>query len=55
MTFVLFVSADKYVALPLLIIPGQRLNRDVIEGCNINGAIITTSTKGFINYNLFLI
>ena len=30
--FVVCVSAAKYVAPPLLILPGNRLNRDVIEG-----------------------
>ena len=31
------VCADKSVAHPLLIIPVKRLNRDVIESCNIKG------------------
>ena len=35
MTFVVCVSAAKSVALPLLIIPGKRLNRDVLKGCDI--------------------
>ena len=54
-TFVVCVSADKYVAPPLLILPGNRLNRDVIESCDIEGANIKISPKGFINYILFLI
>ena len=37
MTFVVCVSAAKYVATPLLILPGKRLNRNVIEGCDIEG------------------
>ena len=53
MTFVVCVSTVKSVAPPLLIIPGKRLNRDVTKGFYIEGAIITTSSKGFINYNLF--
>ena len=52
-TFVICVSTAKYVAPPLLILPGKRLNRDVIEGCDIGGARITTSKKVFINSNLF--
>ena len=35
MNFVLCVPADKYVAPPVLIIPGKKLNRDVPEGCDI--------------------
>ena len=54
MTFVVCVSAAKYVAPPLLIFPGNRLNRDVLEGCDIEGANITTAPKGFINYTLYL-
>ena len=35
MTFVVYVSADKYVTSPLSIIPGKRLNREVLRGCDI--------------------
>ena len=55
MTFSICVSADKYVAPPLLILPGKRLNRDFFKGCDIEGANITTAPKGFISYTLFLI
>ena len=54
MTFVVRVSANKYVVSPLLIFSGKRLNRDVIEGCDVDGANITTAPKGFINSTLFL-
>ena len=30
------------------------MSRDFIEGCNIEGASITTAPNGFINYTLFL-
>ena len=46
MIFVICVSADKYVAPPLLILLVKRLNRDVIEGCNIEGDNITVAPKG---------
>ena len=52
LNFVVYISAAKYVSPPLLIIPGKRFNRDVIEGCIIQGSNITTSPKGFINYTL---
>ena len=54
MTFIRCISAAKSAVPPLLILPGKRLNRDVIKGCNIEGANITTSPKGFIDYTLFL-
>ena len=53
MTFVVCVSAAKCVAPPLLILPGKRLNRYVLKGCDIEGTKITTAPKGFINSNLF--
>ena len=53
-TFVICVSAAKSVASPLSILPGKRFNRDVPEGCDIEGAKITTSPKSFINYTLSL-
>ena len=54
MTFVVCVSADKYVAPPVLIIPGKQLNRDVPEGFDIEGANITTAPTVFINSTLSL-
>ena len=38
MTFVVCVLDAKYFAPPLFIIPRKRLNRDVLEGCNIEGS-----------------
>ena len=35
MTFVVYVLADKYIVLLMLILPGERLNRDFIESCDI--------------------
>ena len=52
-TFAICFSAAKSVALSLLILPGNNFNRDVLEGCDIGGANIKTSPKGFINSTLF--
>ena len=52
--FVVCVSSDKSVVTPLLILLGKRLNRDAIEGFNIEVHNIKTSPNGFINYTLFL-
>ena len=46
MTFVVYVSAAKYVAPPQLIIPGKGFKRDVIKDCNIEVSNITTTPKG---------
>ena len=54
MTFVVCVFAPKYVLPSLLILPGKRLNRDVLEGCDIEGDSITTAPKGVIDFTLFL-
>ena len=53
MTFVVCVSAAKSIAPLLLILPGKRLNRDVLGGCDIEGSNITKSPKYFINSTLF--
>ena len=47
MTFVVCVSTTKSVAPPLLLLPGKRVNRDVLEGYDIEGANITTAPKRF--------
>ena len=47
MTFVICVYAAKSIAPPLLILPGKRLNRDVLKGYDIGGAIIYNNTKRF--------
>nr|CCA22961.1 AlNc14C174G8081 [Albugo laibachii Nc14] len=43
------VSADGFVVSPAFIVPGKRLNRDVLDACTISGAKITTSEAGFMN------
>ena len=44
-TFVVCVSTAKYVAPPLLILPGKRLNGYVLAGCGIEDDNITTAPK----------
>ena len=53
MTFVVFFFADKSVVLPLLILPGKRLNNDVLGGCDIEGDNITTAPTVFIDSTFF--
>ena len=53
MTFIRCISAAKSDVPPLLILTREWLNRDDIEGCNIDGANITTPPNRFINSTLF--
>ena len=53
MTFVVCVSADKSVAPPLLILPGNPLNGGVLGSLNVEGDNITIAPKDFINSTLF--
>nr|CCA24275.1 hypothetical protein MGG_12412 [Albugo laibachii Nc14] len=48
LTMVACVSADSFVVPPAFIVPGKRLNRDVLDACNISGATNTTSEAGFM-------
>ena len=41
MTYAVAVSANGAVAPPLIINPGQRLKRDLLDGCNIPGSHVT--------------
>ena len=52
MTFSVCVSADKAVVPSLLILPGKRLNRDVLKGFGIEGDHVTTAP---FFYQLYLI
>ena len=49
MTFSVYIYAPKSVAPPLLVLPEKRLNKNFIEFCDIKGANLTTTPKGFIN------
>ena len=43
--YVVYVSETGDVAPQLLIIIGQRLNRNFLYGCDIPGAVVTCATK----------
>nr|CCA15546.1 19.5g1 protein putative [Albugo laibachii Nc14] len=46
LTMVVCMCADGFVVQPAFIVPGMRLNRDVLDASNICGATITTSEAG---------
>lgn len=48
LTIVACGSAEGYMLPPLFIVPGKRLNRDVLDASNILGARITTADAGFM-------
>ena len=54
MAFVVCVSAMGTVTQQLLIVPGNRTSRDVMQECNIQGACVTTAPKVFMNSTLLL-
>jgi len=53
MTIVAAASAKGTSLPPVFVVPGMRLNRDVLDECSIPGAKITTAPKGFVNQDLF--
>ncbi|DAZ93711.1 TPA: LOW QUALITY PROTEIN: hypothetical protein N0F65_010206 [Lagenidium giganteum] len=48
LTIVACRAADGYLLPPLFIVPGKRLSRDVLDGCKVPGAIITTAEASFM-------
>ena len=52
-TFVACISATGFALPPLIIVPGKRLNRDVMNASTVEGACITTAPKGWINADIF--
>jgi len=54
LTITACVSASGYVLPPMFIVPGQRLNRDVMDGCDIPQSVVSVAPKGFMNSKSFL-
>ena len=49
------VSASGYVVPPLYLVPGKRLNRDVMDAATeVPGSAVTVAPKGFMNSSIFL-
>nr|CCA20971.1 PREDICTED: similar to conserved hypothetical protein [Albugo laibachii Nc14] len=48
LTMVACVFADGFVVPPAFIVPGKRLNRNVLDACTISGATTKTSESGFM-------
>jgi hypothetical protein len=54
LTIVACVGADGFVVPPLFVLPGQRVNRDILNECSIDGSTVSVAPKGFMNGRLFL-
>ncbi|GMF44256.1 unnamed protein product [Phytophthora fragariaefolia] len=46
-------SDSGFVVPPALILPGKTIEWDILKGCEVPGATVTTSPSGFINTSLF--
>ena len=40
------VSGNGFVVPPIFLVPGKRLNSDVMDACDIAGAVVTVDPKG---------
>ena len=54
LTIVACCAANEFVVPPLFIVPGVRVNRDVLDSCTVANACITAAPKGFMNSSVFL-
>lgn len=53
LTLVACVSVVGDCVPPLYIVPGMRVNRDVLDACTIPGSTVATAPKGFMNGRIF--
>ena len=53
LTVVACVGANGFAVPPLFVVPGQRLSRDMMDGCDIPGGSVTAAPKGLMNARLF--
>ena len=53
LTLVACVAADGFAVPPLFLVPGKRLNRNVLDSCAIENAKIATADKGFMTSAVF--
>jgi len=53
MTIVAAVAADGVAAPPAFILPSMSVETTVLDDCPVDGALVSTAPKGFINSDLF--
>nr|CCA23996.1 PREDICTED: similar to ENSANGP00000028549 putative [Albugo laibachii Nc14] len=54
LTLVACVSASGSCLPPLFLLPGQRLNRDILSECSVLGATLAVAPKAFMNQAIFV-
>ena len=54
-TIVVCASAAGFVCPPLYILPGERVTRDVLDECNVPGAVISTAPREFMDSAGFML
>lgn len=54
LSFVAAVAACGFAVPPLVIVPGTRVPRTILNECAVDGAAIATAAKGFISGDIFL-
>jgi hypothetical protein len=55
LTIVSCAAANGLIVPPLFILPGARLNCDVMDACHVTNARVTVSVKGFMNSKIFVL
>ncbi|KAJ0398588.1 hypothetical protein P43SY_003194 [Pythium insidiosum] len=55
LSLVACASAAGFVVPPLFVLPGERVNRTLLDECSIPDATITTTTSGFVKKNAALV
>jgi len=53
LTIVACGSAEGFVVPPLFVLPGKTVWLNILEGCDVPGAAVTTTESGFMNHGLF--
>ena len=53
LTTVACVEENGFAVHPRFIFPGQRISRDMPDGCNILNGCVTVAPKGFMKASLF--
>jgi len=54
LTITACIAAINFVVPPLFVVPGQRLNQDVMNKCKVPKSTVSVANKGFMYSNLFV-
>ena len=48
------MSGSSFVVPTLFLVPGKRLNCDIMDACDVAESTVTVSTKGLMNSSIFV-